>query len=113
MRLAVDSTTALYVTSATVNTESTQHAALLRALARAGSQTAMADVCGIRQQSVSAWVRNRKPLPAEHVLAIEAATGVSRHDLRPDIYPPHETSQDPGLSAPLPGGTDPLAGLVA
>ena len=26
-------------------------------------------------------------MPAEYVLRTEAATGVSRHDLRPDIYP--------------------------
>ncbi len=26
-------------------------------------------------------------MPAEFVLKAEAATGVSRHDLRPDIYP--------------------------
>lgn len=28
-----------------------------------------------------------RPLAPEHVLTVEAATGVSRHDLRPDIYP--------------------------
>ncbi|AYY98831.1 chaperone [Burkholderia multivorans] len=29
-------------------------------------------------------------VPAERVLAIEAATGVSRHELRPDLYPSNE-----------------------
>lgn len=29
-------------------------------------------------------------MPAEYVRIAEAATGVSRHDLRPDIYPREE-----------------------
>lgn len=29
----------------------------------------------------------RRRIPAERVLALEAATGISRHDLRPDLYP--------------------------
>lgn len=32
-------------------------------------------------------MQSAKRLPAEHVLAVEAMTGVSRHNLRPDIYP--------------------------
>lgn len=30
--------------------------------------------------------KGRRPIPARHVLAIEAATGVSRHVLRPDVF---------------------------
>lgn len=41
------------------------------------------DAKGISPQAVSQWRR----APSGRVLAIEAATGVSRHDLRPDIYP--------------------------
>lgn len=43
-------------------------------------------------------MQSGKRLPAEHVLAVEAATGVSRHLLRPDIYPLSERQQgeDPG-----------------
>lgn len=52
-----------------------------------GSQSALARLCGVSQQSVSKWVLRNKELPAEHVLAVEHATGISRHDLRPDIYP--------------------------
>ena len=51
------------------------------------NQSEMARICGVKQPSVWAWVHGQKPLPAEHVLKVEAATGVSRHDLRPDIYP--------------------------
>lgn len=38
---------------------------------------------GITPQAVSQW----KQVPAERVLDVERATGVSRHRLRPDLYP--------------------------
>ncbi len=62
--------------------------ALEAALAKAKSQTALADICGVSQPAVWKWLKSSKRLPAEHVLAVEKATGVSRHHLRPDIYPP-------------------------
>ena len=42
---------------------------------------------GVTHQAVRKWERER--VPAERVLQIEKATGnrVSRHDLRPDLYP--------------------------
>ncbi|MBB5985330.1 transcriptional regulator [Sphingobium lignivorans] len=61
--------------------------ALERALEVAGSQSALARICGVSQTAVWKWVQSSKRLPAEHVLKVEAATGVSRHLLRPDIYP--------------------------
>ena len=45
--------------------------------------TAIARVVGVTQPAVSQWT----VCPAERVLAVEKATGVSRHLLRPDIYP--------------------------
>ena len=60
--------------------------ALRRAIALAGSQTALAAKIGKTQGHVSKWLE-RNVLPADMVIAIEQATGVSRHDLRPDIYP--------------------------
>lgn len=47
---------------------------------------ALAGRLGITRAALYAWSR----APAERVLAIEAATGVSRHDLRPDLYPRDE-----------------------
>lgn len=44
-------------------------------------------ICGVRQPAVSKWLQSGKRLPAGHVLAVEAATNVSRHLLRPDLYP--------------------------
>lgn len=62
-------------------------AALRAAVAAAGSQSALARILGVSQRAVWRWVTEGKELPPKHVLAIEAATGVSKHDLRPDIYP--------------------------
>ena len=47
----------------------------------------LAKKIGVTYQAVRKW--ERYGVPAERVLAIEAATGhrVSRHDLRPDLYP--------------------------
>ena len=46
----------------------------------------VAEKIGVRYQAVQAWLR-RGRVPAERVLAVEAVTGVSRHELRPDLYP--------------------------
>lgn len=61
--------------------------ALEAAVNRAGSQASLARICGVSQPAVWKWLQSSKRLPAEHCLAVEAATGVSKHLLRPDIYP--------------------------
>lgn len=57
------------------------------AVERAGSQTDLGRICGVSQAAVWKWLHRSRRMPAERVLAAEAATDVSRHDLRPDIYP--------------------------
>jgi TorA maturation chaperone TorD len=52
------------------------------ALRAAGGVGALARKIGISQPSVSNWSR----IPAERVLSVEAATGVNRATLRPDLY---------------------------
>lgn len=64
--------------------------ALETAIAIAGSQSALARRIGVRQGYVWKWLRSKK-VPAERCDAIERATGVSRHLLRPDVFGP-----DPG-----------------
>ncbi|HCB75142.1 MAG TPA: hypothetical protein DEP91_03070 [Sphingomonas bacterium] len=64
------------------------HAALKDALKAADdNQSRFAREIGTSQQLVSYWLNNGRPLPAEFVLAAEAAGFGSRHDLRPDLYP--------------------------
>lgn len=41
---------------------------------------------GITAQAVSQWRR----VPVSRVLDVERVTGVSREELRPDVYPPSE-----------------------
>lgn len=50
----------------------------------AGGTTALAKALNIRSQAVSQWTR----IPAERVIEVEKASGVPRHLLRPDLYPP-------------------------
>lgn len=47
-----------------------------------GGPGALARELGISKQAVAQWPR----VPAERVLDVERITGVSRHQLRPDIY---------------------------
>jgi TorA maturation chaperone TorD len=57
-------------------------AGLCHAIDAAGGVAQLAQKLGIAQVFVSSWNR----VPAEWVIAVEAATGVSRHHLCPDLY---------------------------
>lgn len=57
-------------------------AGLEEAIRAVGGITELARRIGISQPSVSKWSR----IPAERVLSVEAATGVTRAVLRPDLY---------------------------
>jgi DNA-binding transcriptional regulator YdaS (Cro superfamily) len=57
------------------------------AVTRAGGQSALARICGCTPGNINQLLQAKRDLPAEYVLAVEAATDVSRHDLRPDLYP--------------------------
>ncbi len=56
---------------------------LARAIAAVGSSLALSSRLGVTPQALSQWRR----VPASRVLAVEQATGVARHELRPDLYP--------------------------
>jgi DNA-binding transcriptional regulator YdaS (Cro superfamily) len=58
--------------------------AVHRAKQIAGGTTALASKLGISKQAVSMWKR----IPTDRIIAIEAATGISREELRPDLYTP-------------------------
>ena len=58
-------------------------AALKRAIEKSGGQAEFARLIGITAQAVSQW----DEVPPLRVLAVERASGVPRHELRPDLYP--------------------------
>ena len=60
--------------------------AIHRACEAAGSQSALARMLEVTPQAVQSWCATGR-VPAERVISIEAATGISRHELRPDLYP--------------------------
>ena len=61
--------------------------ALLACRNAAGSANQMARDLHITQPTVWRWLNRSRRMPAEYVLKAERLYGVSRHDLRPDIYP--------------------------
>ena len=68
--------------------EHTLDTPLAEAVRAVRSQSAFARIAGKSQASVYELLRDGKPLWAESVLAVEAATGVPKEALRPDLYPP-------------------------
>ena len=63
--------------------------AVERAKAAANGATGLAQALSdagspITSQAISQW----EVVPVRKVLAVEAVTGISRHELRPDIYGP-------------------------
>ena len=76
--------------------------ALVECREKAGSESQMARDLGVSQPTMWRWLNQTKRLPAEHVLRAEQLYGVSRHELRPDIYPVERRSRrkaDVGRSA--------------
>jgi len=63
------------------------HEAFRKAVDSAGGQTAFGRIVGCTQGNIWQLLRKGSALPGQYVLKAEAATGVSRHDLRPDLYP--------------------------
>lgn len=63
--------------------------ALRRAKEKLGSEAALAEVVGVRQPSVNYILNSGKKVPAEWCIPVETATEgeITRHQLRPDLYP--------------------------
>ncbi len=83
--------------------------ALTAAIKTAGSQSALGRACGVSQTAVWKWVEKAGQISAEHALKAAEITGVSAHDLRPDIYPRSKVRFLNGPSAPPP---EPISGAV-
>ena len=67
--------------------------ALKRAISLIGSQTKAAEIVGVKQPTMSWTVNSGERVPAEWCIPLETATQgqVTRHELRPDLYPVEET----------------------
>lgn len=87
--------------------------AFRQAIEVVGGQVALAELVGVTQSAVSKRLAAGKPLWPEHVLKVEAATGVSRHDLRPDLYPREDSPAHPpaGVNRPAGGVSAALEGV--
>lgn len=55
------------------------------AIRQFGSASALGKAVGLSKMAVSLWRRNG--VPAERVLQVFDVTGVTPHELRPDLYP--------------------------
>lgn len=63
--------------------------AIQKAVSAYRTQREFAEKLGISPQALTGWLQRGYP-PATRVLDVEAATGVSRYELRPDIFRPDE-----------------------
>ena len=58
-------------------------------LKKMGSRQAdLARVLNVSPQAVCQWVKGRRPIPVRLALRVETLCGVSRHELRPDVFGP-------------------------
>lgn len=57
-----------------------------KAIDAAGGVSQLAKLCKVSYQAVQKWQAAGR-LPVERVLEVERLTHISRHELRPDIYP--------------------------
>jgi DNA-binding transcriptional regulator YdaS (Cro superfamily) len=68
-------------------TMTTRYEALLKVRAHFETEAAMAEAFQVTQPTIWRWLNQSKQIPPEKALLAEQLTGVSCHDLRPDIYP--------------------------
>ena len=69
---------------------------IARAVRAAGSQSAFGRLVDKRQSTVREWLKaGQMPADDQMVIKVETAIGISRHDLRPDIYPREATPAHP------------------
>lgn len=65
---------------------------LKQMIQNAGGYSSVAKKLGETKQVVWSWVNVLHRVPAERVMELEAAIGVPRHLIRPDIYPKNRES---------------------
>ena len=65
-----------------------KHPTISDIIDKLGGPSKAATQLGVSGPSVVLNWRLRDSIPAQHVIAIETITGISRHDLRPDVFGP-------------------------
>ena len=61
---------------------------LAKAIRAVGTAKHLAEKLGLSENAISQWKNKYKGvIPPDRVLEVYAATGVTPHELRPDIYP--------------------------
>lgn len=69
--------------------------AIAAAIEKLGTgQAGVARLLGVTPQAVNQWVSGSRPVPPRHALVLEAAIGVSKHLLRPDVFGPPSANDD-------------------
>lgn len=59
-----------------------------KAITAAGNQGKLASLLGISTQSVNRWKKKYKGvIPPDRVIQVFSVTGVTPHELRPDLHP--------------------------
>lgn len=67
-----------------------------------GGQAQLARELEVSPQFVSQLATGRRPVPPRQAIAIEEKYGVSRHELRPDVFgPAPELDPDAGRIVPM------------
>lgn len=77
--------------------------ALSKAIEEAGGPKAVGRQIGISSQAISQW----QECPPRRVLAVERITGIPRHELRPDLYPPPAGAEPVVVDVPRPTPSTP------
>jgi len=88
-------------------TDTPEKAALRRAIQQAGGTGAVSAALAVHKTAPAFWLRSC--LPVRRVLEIETLSGVSRHELRPDIYPPPPADAVHHAADQMPHHPDPVA----
>lgn len=57
--------------------------------AERGRLAALSEACGITHAAILQWTN----VPSNHVVTVEAKTGIPRKELRPDLYEGMEAAQ--------------------
>jgi len=70
-----------------METTPTRFEALTACRDLAGSDSQLARDLKVAQPTVWRWMNQTRQMPVDYVLTAERLYGISRHDLRPDIYP--------------------------